>query len=74
MKKHECCWHHPVGLVEPYCCRCEFGVRKANAMAHTKSWHCDKCKTDHPGSHMLDGCPNWLERWNKLFEKDMDSA
>lgn len=64
--QHLCCqhgnpdeWSGDTAL--RYCCKCQFGLRKGPALPHEDSFYCANCEAFHPGSRMLDGCPNWWQ-------------
>ena len=69
-REHVCCLHGNAAVkagapTVRSCCKCEFGIRKGPALPHDDGFYCEDCDDLHPGSRMLDGCPNW---WEELQE------
>lgn len=69
--QHLCCLHgnavvHAGEFRTRMCCKCEFGVRKGPAMPHDATFLCPQCDAEHPGSRLLDGCPQWWVPWGRL--------
>ena len=57
--QHEPCLHGKGGSWPgQYCCKCKFGLEKGPSL-HEDSFYCMVCEESHPGSRILDGCPNW---------------
>ena len=64
-KKHECCFHGNDDELGKFCCKCELGVKRGPSF-HDERFFCHVCSEIHPGSRLLDGCPNWLDNMSKM--------